>query len=91
MAGESKIETRSWKNAVRKGWRTVKLMRMSENAWPDRLYVRGPPLRVVLIEYKDDGEPPTAQQALRHTQLRALGLEVYVCDSVEKSDAILCR
>lgn len=89
MGAESDIETTSWQNAVACGWVTIKIERGQLNGWPDRLYLRGG--RAVFIEYKAPGKKPTRQQLLRHAEIRAAGFEIYVCDSVEMSDAILCQ
>jgi hypothetical protein len=95
---ESTIERSHRKIAKAAGWFVDKIMRTSMNSFPDRFYAHGGAKyrcrtcnrgRVVLIEWKAPGKPATPQQKLRHTQLRASGIEVYVVDSIAEAERIL--
>ncbi len=95
---ESTIERAHRKIAMAAGWFVDKIMRTSMNSFPDRFYANGHPRyrcrtcnrgRVVLIEWKKPGKHATAQQKLRHKQLRNAGIEVYVVDNVADANRIL--
>lgn len=88
MAGESKIKTKALKNARAFGWLPILLLKSSIRGWPDTILVREG--RTVWAEYKDDGKEPSAQQQIRINELRLAGAEVYVFDSIEASDRVLC-
>ncbi len=83
---ESKVEKdiREWAEAT--GWWVAKFTSPGKRAVPDRLFIRD---GVHLFgEIKRPGELPTAQQALRHKEMRAHGAIVRVWDNVNdaKSD-----
>lgn len=65
------------------GWICEKVVSLSRNGWPDRFLVRRG--RIVLCEFKKPGEKPTAQQAKRHRELRAAGVEVVWFDNLEEA------
>jgi hypothetical protein len=56
--------------------------------WPDRIVLL-PYGRTAFIEVKAPGQKPRALQKYRHEQIRKLGFEVYVLDSIEKIGGIL--
>lgn len=87
MQYESEIERKHRKLAVGAGWFCDKIMRTALNSFPDRFYAKAG--RVVLMEWKRPGQPTTKQQNLRHEQLRAAGVEVYVVWSIEEANRIL--
>lgn len=78
---EIEIEQPASEFAERRGWFEIKIMEASKRGFPDRFYARRG--RVVLVEYKSPGEEPTTQQARRHRELRAAGVEVHVIDNLE--------
>lgn len=84
---ESDIEQRHREDAEADGWFVDKIMRTSRNSFPDRFYAKAG--RVVLIEWKKPGKPLSAQQRLRHTQLRDAGVEVHVIDNVKDANRVL--
>lgn len=95
---ESKAERKHRRIAVLAGWFVDKIMKTSLNSFPDRFYARALPQdvcrtcnrgRIVLIEWKRDGKDATPQQKLRHRQLRAAGVEVYVVDNIVDANSIL--
>lgn len=95
---ESEIERKHARQARDAGWFVDKIMATSLNSFPDRFYAHGGPEhycpfcgrgRVVLMEWKRPGQKPTAQQLLRHRELREAGIEVYVVDSVAEATRIL--
>lgn len=87
MRLETQIEQRHRKDAVGSGWFVEKIERTSRSGFPDRFYAKDG--RVVLLEWKRPGLQATAQQRLRHDQLRAAGVEVHVVHSVEEANQIL--
>lgn len=66
----------------------VKIMRASPNGFPDRMYAKAG--RVVFMEWKRDKQSPvSAQQKLRHADLRNAEVEVHVVWSIEQANRIL--
>lgn len=63
-----------------RGWFVNKMVSESANGFPDVFAARAG--RVVLCEFKKEGEEPTAQQRLRHKQLRDQGVEVVWFDDL---------
>lgn len=84
---EKKIEQTAVQKAEARGWWQIKLVSPSKNGVPDRLFAKAG--KVVFIEFKRPGEEPTAQQKLRHAEMRAAGLTVVVCDTVEDALRVL--
>ena len=91
-------DNRSW--AERAGWFVTKIMQTSTGGFPDRFYARCEAAdrcphcgrgRVVLMEWKRDGEPPSALQLERVRQLIMAGVEVYVVDDEKMAKRILER
>jgi hypothetical protein len=78
---EIEIERPASQYAELRGWFEVKIMQASKRGFPDRFYARAG--RVVLVEYKAPGEQASTQQAKRHRELRAAGVEVHVIDNLE--------
>lgn len=78
---ESEIEKAGCAYARRRGWREWKVTSPSARGFPDRFYARRG--RIVLVEWKQPGEPATEQQARRHRELREAGVDVRVLDSLE--------
>jgi hypothetical protein len=78
---EIEIERPASQYAQRRGWFEIKIERASRRGFPDRFYARRG--RVVLVEYKAPGEPPSGQQAIRHRELRDAGVEVFVIDNLD--------
>lgn len=84
---ESAIEKDVCDYAKLRGWLVVKLMLCNVNGWPDRLLIRNG--RVIFIEFKQLGKDPKPQQAKRHGEIRAQGIEVFVVDDREEGYAIV--
>ena len=78
---EKDIEAVGMKFAQRRGWFEVKIERTSKRGFPDRFMARKG--RVILVEWKRNGEEPTTQQLKRHAELRAAGVEVFWFDNLE--------
>lgn len=83
---EKEIEKPVVKWARANGWLVLKLNVQGRRGWPDDLFVGGPPLCVLMIEFKRPGERPRKLQDWTIRQLQKKGLEVYVCDN--KDDAV---
>lgn len=66
-----------------RGWLVEKVISLSRRGWPDIFLARKG--RIVLCEFKRPGEEPTAQQAKRHRELRAAGVEVVWFDNLDKA------
>lgn len=83
---ESEIEKKGCEIAALCGWKEWKVVSPSSRGFPDRFYARNGV--VVLVEWKRPGESPTAQQQLRHAELRSVGVRVEVIDSLEAARAV---
>lgn len=76
------------KRAKTQGWRVYKVQFLGVRGAPDRLF--GKKKRPVMIEFKAVGEEPTAQQLIRHQELREnFGIEVYWTDNYADACRIL--
>lgn len=84
---ESEIEQQAMDYAEFRGWWQIKIMRASRNGVPDRLLIRRG--RVIFIEFKREDELPDRQQLRRHAEIRAQGIEVFVCDNLADAKRIL--
>lgn len=97
MTRESEIEGAAWRYAQLRRWFRTKIMRASPNGFPDHFFARATPPcphcgrsgEVLLAEFKQTGETPTAQQQLRHQELRAAGVRVEVIDDLDDAKRIL--
>ena len=81
------IEQPARRYAESRGWLIEKVSSLSRKGWPDRFCVRkeecGP--HIMLVEFKKPGEEPNVQQAKRHRELRAFGLEVHWINTLEQA------
>lgn len=84
---ESFVEARIIRDAQKRGWWQVKIMKTSKRGVMDRVFIRDS--RVVWMEVKRLGEGPTRQQELRATEMRAHGAEVHWVDSYDDAMRIL--
>lgn len=75
------IEQPAIKYAEQRGWFQCKFVAPGLRGMPDRFMVRRG--RIVLAEFKAPGEVPTPQQARRHRELRAHGVEVVWFDNID--------
>lgn len=71
-----------------RGGVTLKYSNANRTGYPDRLVLM-PGGRAYFVELKSAGKKPTRLQRLRHEELRAMGCEVAVVDSVETLDKFL--
>lgn len=83
MTLEAAHERAGTQYARRKGWTAFKLAFTGKRGAPDRLYAH-PQHGVVFVEWKRPGKEPTAQQEIRHAEMRAAGLRVEWFDCVER-------
>ena len=88
---ETKIESDfvEWAGWQFPEWKIIK-MKPHHVGWPDRGCF-GPRACVFFIEFKRPGETPDKIQLFVHDFLRALGFDVYVCDSTTEAQEILQR
>lgn len=84
---ENKGEAEACRFAELRGWMVVKIMMCNIDSMPDRLFMRRG--RVIFIEFKRSGEQARKKQAKRHREIRAHGVEVFVCDTAEEAMEIL--
>ena len=76
---EKEIEQKLVKAVKEKGGICPKLVSPGTNGMPDRMVLL-PAGRIVFVEVKAPGQKPRPLQERRHSQLRALGFEVFVLD-----------
>lgn len=85
---EKKIEEKVCDYAKEKGILAYKFTSPNRAAVPDRLFIT-PNGTVFFIEFKREGQKPTAPQEREHTRLRGHNIRVYVIDNVEKGKAVI--
>jgi hypothetical protein len=84
---EKDIEGPAKQYAKKRGWMVVKLMRCDINSMPDTMFIRRGV--VMFIEFKKFGIEPNDQQLKRHRDIRAKGIAVHVCDTLEMAHELL--
>ena len=102
---ESQIEGYLVKRVKALGGEVRKLQWIGRRGAPDRLVLLpkrtatkgldcawcNPKARVLWIELKALGEQPARHQVREHARMRAMGLDVFVIDSIDGVDAVLCQ
>jgi hypothetical protein len=88
MAKEIAIENPVVVRAERAGYFVRKAGWVGRRSAPDRVFARKD-RGTVWIEFKRPGEMPTKLQAEEHAKMRAAGMEVHVCDSIDDAMRIL--
>jgi hypothetical protein len=78
---ESYIERRVVGMAQKNDWLTFKFTSPSRRGVPDHIFIKDG--RIVFIEFKAPGKPPTPLQARTIRKMLNAGAEVHVCDSIE--------
>ncbi len=93
---EVERDHRTWVQHL--GWFVTKIMQTSTGGFPDRFYARNREQdrcphcgrgRIVLIEWKRDGEDLEPHQEVRINELREAGVEVYVVDNLKDANRVL--
>lgn len=85
---EKDIQAPSVRKARRAGWWARKFSSQPGNtSVPDYIFARNG--RVFFVEFKAPGKDATDRQKEEHKLMRAAGLTVYVCDTLELFDEIL--
>ncbi|GHV27083.1 nuclease [Clostridia bacterium] len=90
---EREVERKLITAVKRMGGMCPKLVSPGFDGMPDRLLLM-PGGLVAFVEVKKPGGKPTPLQVYRHSQLRQLGMQVYVLDDPEQIQTILgeiCR
>mgnify|MGYP000322972995 CR=1 FL=1 len=82
---ESTIQAASVREARKLGWRGFKFVSPGYRGVPDYIFIKGPPLQIVFVEFKAPGKLPTLIQLVVHRMLRKMGARVEVIDSVEQA------
>lgn len=85
---ESQIELPVVARAERAGFYVRKVQWPGRRSAPDRIFAH-PARGTVWIEFKAPGKVETLSQREEHRKMRAAGMEVYVCDSVEQAIKVL--
>jgi hypothetical protein len=78
---EKKIEASVCEYAKTRGVAVYKFTSPARAAVPDRLFI-APGGVMWFCEFKREGQLPTAPQAREHERLRALGVTVFVIDTI---------
>lgn len=86
---ESTIEDACGRLAKSLGWWHRKFKSPGKRSAPDRIFAKNG--RVFFVEFKAPGKEPTELQLLEHEDMRAAGLLVFVCDSVQAFKSVLER
>ena len=85
---EKQIEAKVCEYAKVRGWLTYKFTSPGRASVPDRLFI-SPMGKCVFIEFKREGQKPTAAQAREHERLREQKVSVFVVDNVKDGQAIV--
>jgi Holliday junction resolvase len=83
LVRESKVEKEITKYAKATGWWQAKFVSPSKRGVPDRVFIKNG--IVLWLEIKRPGEVPTAQQALRMTEMKKYGAIVAWVDSFDEA------
>ena len=86
---EQRIERQLVRTVSKLGGLALKFVSPGMAGVPDRLLLF-PGGKAVFVETKAPGKKPRPLQSHRHDQLRALGFPVFVIDSPEQIDGLLC-
>ncbi|WP_292234531.1 hypothetical protein [Mesorhizobium sp.] len=68
------------------GWRARRMQYIGRHGCPDSWFFKGG--RVIVIEFKDLGEPPKLHQVREIKRLRESGIAVHVIDTPEAGYAL---
>lgn len=88
MGLEAAIEDYVVDLAEKAGYFVRKVGWLGRRSAPDRVFSRED-RGTVWIEFKAPGETPNRGQKEEHKRMRAAGMEVHVCDSVQEAKRIL--
>lgn len=90
---EKSIERSCKTWAQKRGWWCAKFKSPGKRSAPDDVFSRLFPMRqrVFVVEFKAEGEVPTENQLLYHTDMRSAGWDVYVFDNVAEFKAAILR
>lgn len=84
---ESYIEKQVIKAAESAGFMQRKVQYINRRGAPDR-WLFGPGGRLIIIEFKKEGEKPEPHQEREIARLRNLGFEVHVIDNIADGRAL---
>lgn len=82
---ESTIQAASIRIAKEKGWRAWKWVSPNRKGVPDVIFIKGPPLQLIFVEFKAHGERPTPIQRYVHGLLRGCGAQVEVVSNTDEA------
>ncbi len=69
-----------------KGWLARRMQFIGRRGCPDTWFFKDG--RVIIVEFKDRGEEPNAQQTRQIKRLRAAGMTVFIVDNVKVGCAL---
>jgi len=85
---ENDVETNARREAIADGWTVRKIMFIGHTGGPDRFFAKPVPGaafgRIVLLEMKRPGKTVRPRQDREIRELRAAGVEVYACDTIDQ-------
>lgn len=87
MGGESRLEARARRTAVRDGWLCRKLKTHNNRGAPDRMFLRDG--RVLFVEFKAPDGILSKLQIYEHKQYAKRGITVHVIDDVKEFKALI--
>jgi hypothetical protein len=85
---ESVVQAACIRVAKQHGWRGFKWVSPSRRGVPDMIFIKGPPLQIIFVEFKQVGQHPTPLQKFVHGLLRDCGAQVEVVSDVEHARRI---
>jgi hypothetical protein len=81
---ESHVETKVCAHAETLGWRSIKLNGSGDRGKPDRLFLTGPPARIIFVEFKRPGEVAKKLQQWWGRLLTKMGFAHHVIDNIDE-------
>lgn len=80
---ESTIQAASIRIAKERGWRSFKWVSPGRRGVPDVIFLKGPPLQLIFVEFKQPGQHPTPIQKFVHGLLRGCGAQVEIISDTD--------
>ncbi len=87
MAAEAKLQRKCILAAKKWGWKYIKIIKASENGWPDCLFFRRGV--VIFVEFKAPDGITSYLQELRHWDLAMEDIPCYVIKTYEEFERVM--